>query len=269
MAVDKTNLERSLTYCVDVNSRRIFWGSVDAGEEANDFAWDSVETVIRAIHFLERQNKKPIELHMSSTGGDAMEMLRLHDVIQSCACQIKFIGGGTIMSAATWIMACCDERFLYPNTTIMLHKWSGSMDGNDLEHRIELQMGVELTEKLNKIFEDNSRMPADFWNEITHRDLYITAEEAITLGLADKIIQPKKRGNLRRARINIMNQPIDVSEMKKLVRVLGKRVHFNKNLKIDIEIPKEECDNNVVIEKDEPKEKDQLVVIPTSPKIEE
>lgn len=261
MATDKTNLEKSLTYCVDTNARRIFWGSVDAGEEANDFAWDSVETVIRAIHFLEKQNKKPIELHMSSTGGDTMEMLRLHDVIQACPCQIKFIGGGTIMSAATWIMACCDERFLYPNTTIMLHKWSGSIDGNDLEHRIELQMGTELTDKLNKIFEDNSRMPAEFWNEITHRDLYISAEEAIMLGLADKIIQPKKRGNLRRARISIMNKPVDVPEMKKLVRQLGKRVHFNKNLKIDIEIPKEECDSEIVVEK----EKDQPDITPTGP----
>lgn len=267
--MSKANLEKSLTFCVDTGSRRVFWGSVDAGEEANDFAWDSVETVIRAIHFLEKQSKKPIELHMSSTGGDTFEMLRLHDVIQSCTCQIKFFGGGAIMSAATWIMACCDERFLYPNTTIMLHKWSGSMDGNDLEHRIELQMGVELTTKLNKIYEDNSRMPADFWNEITHRDLYITAEEAIMLGLADKIIQPRKRGNLRRARINIMNQPIDLPEMKKLVRTLGKRVHFNKNLKIDIEIPKEECDSEVIIEKDASKEKDQPVETPASPDTKE
>jgi ATP-dependent Clp protease protease subunit len=251
MAVDKTNLEKSLTFCVDTNSRRVFWGDIDNGDSGNDFAWDSIELVIRSIHYLAKQNKRPIELHMSSTGGDTWEMLRLHDVIQACPCQIKFFGGGAIMSAATWIMACCDERFLYPNTTIMLHKWSSSNYGTDIDQRIDMQSGIELTDKLNQIFADNSRMPAEFWNEMTHRDLYITADEAITLGLADKIVTPKKRGNLRRARISIMNQPVDQVEMRKLVRSLGKRVHLSKNIKIDITVPKEECDSEVTIEKDQ------------------
>lgn len=249
---DKTNLEKSLTFCVDTNSRRIFWGDIDNGEDANDFTWNSVELVIRAIHYLAKQNKQPIELHMSSFGGCTYEMLRLHDVIQACPRQIKFFGGGTIMSAAVWIMASCDERFLYPNTIIMLHKWSGDVSGNDIEHRIDMQMGEKLTETLNKIFADNSRMPAEFWNEMTHRDLYITADEAITLGLADKIVQPKKRGNLRRARIKALNQPINQTEMRKLVRSLGKRVHLSKNIKIEVTVPKEECDSDVIIEKDQP-----------------
>lgn len=263
MAGDKTNLEKSLTFCVDTNSRRIFWGDIESGDSGNEFAWDSVELVIRAIHYLAKQNKRPIELHMSSCGGDTMEMLRLHDVIQACPCQIKFYGGGAIMSAATWIMACCDERFLYPNTTIMLHKWSGTLSGTDIDHRIDMQSGIELTEKLNQLFADNSRMPAEFWNEMTHRDLYLTAEEAIMLGLADKIVTPKKRGNLRRARINIMNQPVNQTEMRKLVRSLGKRVHLSKNIKIDITVPKEECDSEIIIEKDQPEE------IPADPDIKE
>ena len=250
---DKNSLER-LTFCVDTKLRRIYWGNID-DEDGEDFSWNTVEATIRAINALAAINKKPIELHMSSGGGDTSEMLRLHDVIQSCPCQIKFYGGGTIASAATWIMACCDERYLYPNTQVMLHKWSGSVSGSDIDHRIDMQVGIELTETLNKIYEENSKMPASFWNEITHRDLYISAEEAITLGIADKIIPFKKRGNLRRARIAIMNKDTDPAEMRKLVKKLGKRVHLPKTLKIDIQVPKEEYDPNVMIEKEEEESK--------------
>lgn len=249
--VEKTDIEKILTHSVDITNRRIYFGNIDNGEDGSDFNWDSVEVAIRSIHYLSSLNKKPIELHMSSNGGNVYEMLRLYDAIQICPCQIKFFGSGTICSSASYIMAGCDERYLTANATVMVHKGhTGSMEGVYTDVQINMQESEKIDIKCNNIYAANSRMPLEFWNEITHRDLYLTAEEAIMLGIADKIIQPKKRGNLRRSRIAIMNQPVNSVNMKKLIRDLSKRIHLPKTLKIDIQVPSEECDPNIIVEKD-------------------
>jgi hypothetical protein len=154
------------------------------------------------------------------------------------------------MSAATWIMAGCDERYVTPNTQIMLHKWRGGIYGEtETDIKIEMkQYSGWLTSVLNQIYADNSRMPVEFWEEITKRDLFITAEETIKLGLADAIIQPKKRGNLRRKRIAQMNKPVDKKEMRRLVSSLNTRIERGKNLKIELHVPEEEFDKNVYVE---------------------
>ena len=60
---------------VDSKNRRIFFGSI-GDDEGSDFCWSNVERVIRAIYKLSENSKRPIELHMSSGGGEVNEMLR-------------------------------------------------------------------------------------------------------------------------------------------------------------------------------------------------
>jgi hypothetical protein len=154
------------------------------------------------------------------------------------------------MSAATWIMAGCDERYLTPNTQVMLHKWRGGV-GAETETDVKIEMdhyGGWLTDKLNDIFADNSKMPAEFWEGVTKRDLFLTPEECIMLGLADFIVPFKKRGNLRRKRIAQMNKAVDKSEMRKLVNDINKRIHRGKNLRIELNIPDEEFDKEIYVE---------------------
>ena len=252
----KTEFEEILGHGVDFKNRRIYFGLDAEFEESlgGEFKWESVELVIRALHKMASDYKHaPIELHMSSYGGNTDEMLRLYDAIQICPCQIKFYGSGKIMSAATWIMSGCDERYLTPNTQVMLHKWRGDA-GYQTETDAKIDMdhyGGWLTERLNDIFAENSKMPAEFWEEVTKRDLYLTADEAVTLGLADFITPFKKRGNLRRKRIAQMNKPVDKSEMKKLVTSINKRTHRGKNLKIELHIPEEEFDKSIYIDDSE------------------
>lgn len=250
--IKKTQFEEIISHGVDFKNRRIYFGldSCYEDESGGEFKWESVEIVVRALHKMASDYKHaPIELHMSSYGGDTDEMLRMYDAIQTCPCQVKFFGSGKIMSAATWIMAGCDERYVSPNTQIMLHKWRGEMSSyTETDMKIEMNhYGKWLTNTLNKIFADNSRMPIEFWEEITKRDLYLNPEEALALGLIDDIIPFKKRGNLRRKRISQLNKSVDKNEMKKLVASLYKRVDYNKPMRIEIKTPKEEFDKDIII----------------------
>ena len=240
---DKTDFDKILSDNIDFKNRRIYFGSISDSFE-NDICWGTVEIVIRAIHKMSDTPSKAIELHISSHGGDALQMLRLYDVIQSCPCQVIFIGGGEISSAATWIMAGCDERWLYPNTRICIHD-SPSIGTDEAptkitDRRISDEEDERLQQLLNHLYARNSRMPVEFWDAIVRRDLWISAEEAIQLGLADKIIKPVKRGNLRRARIANLNKQVDKNEMKKLIKDLSNRVYKEKSLKIELSAPAEE-----------------------------
>jgi hypothetical protein len=103
-------------------------------------------------------------------------------------------------------------------------------------------------QKLNKLYADNSRMPEDFWADIITRDLYLSPEEAIMLGLADKIIPPLKRGNFRRARIAALNNHPSKKDLNNLVRTLYKRIRRTKISKIEISVPEEEFDKGLKVD---------------------
>jgi ATP-dependent protease ClpP protease subunit len=248
MADKNTELAELLEKGVDLKNRRIYFGSPD---EEGDVSWTTVEYAIRAIHKMSLdQPKVPIELHMSSLGGDVYEMLRLYDVIQSSPCQIKFFGGGNIASAAAFIMMCCDERYLYPNTIVTIH--AGSNDYGDktfTDIQIDHAFYVRLVDRLTDIYVQNSRMPRDFWMEILQRDTHLEPQEVIALGLADAIVEPKKRGNLRKIRATKLKEAPDTKELTKLVKDLYKRIHKGRQLlKIDVHVPQEQFDKNIVVE---------------------
>ena len=136
---DKSEIGEIITNGVDEKNRRIYFGvDGDEDEHAGGVNWSSVENAIRALHKLSSDYKnKPIELHMCSPGGSPMDMLRLYDEIQRCSCKVIFVGGGETSSAATWIMAGCDERLLHKHTYVLLHDGSDSCHDRHTEFMID------------------------------------------------------------------------------------------------------------------------------------
>lgn len=248
-----TELTDNLAYGVDLKNRRIYFGvNLDTGDvnESTDFTMSSVEYAVRALHRMASDApNKPIEIHMCSYGGDPYAMLRLYDEIHACPCQIKFYGSGAIMSSATWIMAGADERYLHPNCTVMVHDGSDGFDGKHTDHQIQAAEMKRLQDKLYEIYAENSRMPVEFWADVCQRDLYMSASEAVSLGLADKIIEPKKRGNLRKARYAALKKEPEAKEMNKLLKDLYARINKVKVPKIELnEVKKEASDPHLVVD---------------------
>lgn len=223
----RTEFENQLVYGVDEKNRRIFFGvSLDSGHEEDhgSFSSNSVAYAVRSLIKMASDNKKPIEIHMNSYGGDPYSMLYLHDVIQSLPCQVKFFGGGAIMSAATWVMCACDERNLYPNTTIMVHHGWDGYEGKHDDVLIDAAESKRLRNLLCDLYSKNSFMPENFWQEVCQRDLYLSAQEAISLGLVDKIVEPKKRGTFRKSRANHLSKAPSKRSLKSLVNRLYERI---------------------------------------------
>lgn len=250
---DKTELTDSLVYGVDLKNRRIYFGTpVDSNDDSHEaFSPASVEVAIRAMHkMVSDAPGKPIELHMASYGGDPCAMLRLYDEILSCPCQVKFYGGGFIMSAATWIMVVCDERHLQPHTTVMVHDgWAMPGDQKHTDLQVWAKEDKRLQDLLYDIYAANTRMPREFWADVCQRDLYLTASEAVSLGMADKLVEPKKRGNLRKVRQASMKKVPDAAEMQRVVDQAYARISKVSAPRINLNpLVKELADPNVIID---------------------
>ena len=197
---EKSDLNESLIYGVDLKARRIYFGvPIDWSEPGHEeFSPASVEVAVRAMHRMVAEAPgKPIELHMASYGGDPCAMLRLYDEILSCPCQVKFFGSGFIMSAATWIMVACDERYLQPHTTVMVHDGWAGIEGKHTDLLVYAKEEKRLQDLLYDIYEKNTRMPREFWAEVCQRDLYLTASEAVSLGMAGFVERAGAPGELQ------------------------------------------------------------------------
>lgn len=246
MAVNKKAevIENYLLYGIDLYHRRIYFGDSEC-VDGDDFNFSSVTYAIRGIDKLLDINNKPIELHMSSYGGDAYAMLALYDKILNSPCKFIFYGSGFIMSAATWIMAGCDERYLSPNTTIMVHDGYNDASGRSTEIKISSDENERLNDVLADIYAKNSYMDFSFWRKVCERDLYLTAEETVKLGLADKILPCPGRGNFRKGvRGRTFSKAINKTTMRQFITKLLKRVKLDPSKSLVIEIP-EEIDEEV------------------------
>lgn len=247
----KTDLEDLITKGIDLKNRRIYFGN-PTEEEGSDFNWSTVEVTIRAIdRMLFDYPKKPITISMSSGGGDTYQMFRLVDAINDSTAKIIFEGSGEICSSAAYLMAACDERVLYPNAVVMIHDMSESGDESitNTDRKISNDESDRVQKALYDLLAVNSRMGADFWSEVLHRDLYLSPEECIMLGIADRVTEPKKRGNLRKVRTHAMKQIPEKKELNKLIRGIYKRVHKGKHhTKLELHIPTEEFDQTLEVD---------------------
>lgn len=271
---EKTELTDILAHGVDLKSRRIYFGvNLDSGGESfSEFTMASVELAIRAIHRMTLDAPgKPIEIHMNSEGGDVYAAFRLHDEILACPCQVKFVGGGVVMSSASIIMSVCDERWLHPTTTVLVHEGSEeSVAATSTTHtsaQIEAAESRRVLEIMYNIYAANSRMTKEFWEDVCQRDVYMSAGEAVSLGLADKIIEPKKRGNLRKMRQHGLKKEVDAKQFRKMVASIYQRIGRKNVPKLELNEPvKEPADPNVVIVVDPPVVAEPIPTVPEVPK---
>jgi ATP-dependent protease ClpP protease subunit len=97
----------------------------------------------------------PIELLISTTGGEIQEAFSIYDyikIVQKKGCPVITTGIGKVMSAGVLILASGDEgsRFLTQNTRVMIHEVSGGVFGTVGE----MEDSLEETRKLQNIFID-------------------------------------------------------------------------------------------------------------------
>lgn len=152
----------------------------------------SVSRVIRGIQLMITKNEElPIEIYINSEGGDPYSSFALYSFIRSLSLTVKIFVAGCAMSGASIILMAGDERYMYEESVLMLHSVSSSASG-----KVHLNLADETAEckrihiQLCDIYAGHSNLKSKEWDKkIKHNDVYFRPEEALEIGLIDKIIK--------------------------------------------------------------------------------
>jgi len=141
-----------------------------------------------ALTEMESGSKKAITIKINSPGGSTYEALAMVDRIQESKCQIITKCYGHAMSAACLLLAAGDKRLIGSRSWIMHHETSFGISGTLSEAQDYVKQMENEEKEWAKAMEDFSNMDYSFWlDSAIKKDFYITAEEAIQLGIVDGI----------------------------------------------------------------------------------
>ena len=151
-------------------------------------------SIIAQILFLaSKDTKKDIQLYINSPGGSVTAGLAIYDTMQYVKCDISTVCVGMAGSMAAVLLASGEKgrRFALPNAEILLHQVAGGASGQAVEVEITARQIIKIKNKMNQILSKHTGQPMKKVEKETDRDFYLSAEEAKTYGVIDKVI--KKR----------------------------------------------------------------------------
>lgn len=180
---DSSHYENIFEYGVNFRERVIY-----LTEEINE---GSLELIQKAFDEFDKDKDRPVKIEISSFGGSVYDMLGIIDRIKASPCHVITRGFGKIMSAATFILAAGDERYVGAHSWVMVHEMSDVVKGTVTEIENDFKHSIQLQKQMYKMYEtlSNGKVSAKQWAKICERDYYLPAEKVLQLGLVDYVLE--------------------------------------------------------------------------------
>jgi ATP-dependent Clp protease protease subunit len=153
--------------------------------------------VVAQLLFLESENPdKDIALYINSPGGAVYSGLAIFDTMQFIKPDVSTICVGMAASMGAFLLAAGakGKRYALPNSRIMIHQPSGGSQGQASDIEIQAREILKLRERMNEIFSERTGQPIDRIARDTDRDNFMSAEDAVSYGLIDKIYVKRGEG---------------------------------------------------------------------------
>ena len=135
-----------------------------------------------------------IEFFLSSSGGCVNEMFAIYDIMRLVKANrdIATFGYGKIASAAVPLLAAGTpgKRYIGKHTRLMLHHCSSNASGPHPNVRSNFEELKKVEEMMIQALADNSNLSVgEIYNIMSRNtDEFFSAEEALEMGIVDKII---------------------------------------------------------------------------------
>jgi len=116
--------------------------------------------------------------------------MAIYDTMQYIKPDVSTICIGMAASMASVLLAAGakGKRFCLPNSEVMIHQVMGGTQGQASDIQIHAERIIKMKKKLNGILAKHSGQKIGTVETDSDRDNFMTAEEAVAYGLADKVI---------------------------------------------------------------------------------
>jgi len=186
MVVEKTNMgERAY----DIYSRLLKERIIFLGGPIND---EVANLVIAQLLFLQSEDpKKEISLYINSPGGVVTAGLAIIDTMRHISPAVSTVCVGMAASMAAVMLAAGEKgkRFVLPNAEVMIHQPHGGAEGQAADIEISARHILKMRERLNKILAEATGQSLKKIETDVDRDFFMSADEAVKYGIADKILK--------------------------------------------------------------------------------
>jgi len=198
---------------IDISNREIYLHSyIGEGEEEGGIDYRSSVKFEKNLRYLNLLSLEPILVHMHLPGGHWQDCLGMYDAIKASKADVVILAYAKAESSSSVLLQAADLRILMPNTNVLIHYGSFSMDA---EHSKAAAAGVEWNErecdKMVDVFTDrcmnSSICKEKNWKRMMAKkhivsqlankcDWILTAQQAVDYGFADGILGTKKFPNI-------------------------------------------------------------------------
>ncbi len=176
----------------DIYSRLLKDRIVLLGTEVND----QVASLICAqLLFLESQDpEKEIYLYINSPGGAVTAGLAIYDTLRYITSPVATVCLGRAASMGALLLSAGEAgmRYALPNSQVMIHQPLGGYQGQATDIDIHAREILRMRQRLNEILVEHTKQPFDKIAQDTERDYFMTAEDAKSYGIVDKVLLSRR-----------------------------------------------------------------------------
>ena len=187
----------------DIYSRLLKDRIVMLNSDVNDH---SANLIVAQMLFLESQNaEEPINFYINSPGGSVTAGLAIYDTMQFINAPVSTIVMGQAASMGSFLAQAGEPgmRYVLPNSRTMIHRVSSGTPGTKGSvHVQELEMedikrhfeeSKFLNERLTQLYVEHNTAGKTFDElfETMKFDTFLTADQAVENGFADKVVNKK------------------------------------------------------------------------------
>jgi ATP-dependent Clp protease protease subunit len=149
--------------------------------------------VIAQLLFLESEDAtRDIKLYINSPGGQVTSGLAIYDTMQHLKPDIETWCMGSCASMASILLAAGapGKRYALPNAEVMIHQGSAGFQGATPDIEIQSRHVLRMVRRVNEILARHTNQLLWKVEQDTHRDFYMSAEEARDYGIVDHVLTP-------------------------------------------------------------------------------
>jgi ATP-dependent Clp protease protease subunit len=157
--------------------------------------WSANLVVAQMLHLESQDSDKDINFYINSPGGVVTAGMSIYDVMQFIKPDVAtyVMGQACSMGSLLAQAGSAGKRFMLPNARHMIHQPSGGAGGQATDMEIQVKEILKMKQTLTQIYVNhNSKGKTyDEFHAAMERDNFMSAEEALTFGLIDQIVEKR------------------------------------------------------------------------------